>query len=144
MQQRVIALALFALAGCGDQSRAPALVLHTAGGPVRVAVEIVATPETRARGLMYRTSLSDDRGMLFVFPDEAVHDFWMKNTYIPLDLVFIGQGGRVVGVRADATPLSTAPIGVGRPARYVLEVPGGYAARRGIAAGDQVELPPLP
>jgi len=110
-------------------------VIHTAAGArAEVAVEVAATPEAQARGLMYR------RGMLFVFPAEAPHEFWMKNTFIPLDMIFIGADGRIVGIHANATPLSTAPLGVERPSRYVLEVPGGWAARRGVAPGDRVEL----
>jgi hypothetical protein len=82
--------------------------------------------------------------MLFVFPDESVRAFWMKNTLIPLDMLFIAADGRVVGIHREATPLSTAPVGVGAPSRYVLEVPGGYAARRGIRPGDRVTLRGLP
>ena len=64
----------------------------------------------------------------------------MKNTLIPLDMIFIAADGRIVGIHADATPLSTAAIGVGKPSRFVLEVPGGYARRRGIASGDRVDF----
>jgi hypothetical protein len=142
MQPRGGIVALLALAAC--RAGGADVVVHTRGGPVRVAVEVVDTPERRARGLMYRTRLDDDHGMLFVFPTDEVQSFWMKNTYIPLDLVFIGDDRRIVGIHAEATPHSEAPIGIGRPSRWVLEVPGGYTRRRGIAAGDQVELPPLP
>src|SRR2546430_340539 len=131
--------ALLALVACGRSE--PAAVIHTAaGGRAEVAVEVAATPEAQARGLMYRRALADGRGMLFVFPAEAPHEFWMKNTFIPLDMIFIGADGRIVGIHANATPLSTAPLGVERPSRYVLEVPGGWAARQGVAAGDRVEL----
>jgi len=78
--------------------------------------------------------------MLFVFDEDRNHSFWMKNTLIPLDMLFIARDGTVVGIHANATPLSTANIAVGKPSRYVLEVPGGWAARHGVAAGAQVEF----
>jgi uncharacterized membrane protein (UPF0127 family) len=119
-------------------------VIRTAHGPVAVTVEVAATEAARERGLMYRTALAEGTGMLFVFPAAAEHAFWMKNTLIPLDMIFIADDRRIVGVHADAVPLSTAPISVGAPSRYVLEVPGGFAARRGIAVGDVVELAGVP
>jgi uncharacterized membrane protein (UPF0127 family) len=131
-------LTLAGLSGC--RASGPLAVIHTAGGPVRVTLEVASTPDALAKGLMYRSALPDGHGMLFVFTADADHRFWMKNTLIPLDMLFIAADGRVVGIHADATPLSTAQVGVGRPSRYVLEVPGGYAARRGIATGDRVEL----
>ena len=118
----------------------PVARIHTTGGPVDVALEVAATPETQQRGLMYRSALADDHGMLFVFPIDSEHEFWMKNTLIPLDMLFIAHDGTIVAIHADAKPLSTAPISVGKVSRYVLEVPGGYAARRHIASGDRVEL----
>jgi uncharacterized membrane protein (UPF0127 family) len=147
MQQRVMrataTLLLAALLAAACAERPPAARIHTAGGVVEVAVEVAATPEALQRGLMYRTELPDGHGMLFVFPEDRDHRFWMKNTLIPLDMLFIGADGTIVGVHANATPLSTASVGVGRPSRYVLEVPGGWAARRGVAAGQRVELPPI-
>ena len=133
-----LALTLAGLSGC--RSSGPLAVIHTASGPVRVTLEVASTPDALAKGLMYRNALPDGHGMLFVFTADADHRFWMKNTLIPLDMLFIAADGRVVGIHADATPLSTAQVGVGRPSRFVLEVPGGYAARRGIATGDRVEL----
>jgi uncharacterized protein len=122
----------------------PTARVHTAAGVVSIALEVAATPEAMHRGLMYRTALADGTGMLFVFPDDAEHSFWMKNTLIPLDMLFLDAGGRVVGIHANAKPLSTLPITVGVPSRYVIEVPGGWAAGHGIAPGDRVELPDLP
>ena len=133
----LLALAVLAVA-CRQPG--PVATVHTARGSVRIRLELALTPEAQERGLMYRSSLPEDQGMLFVFPADADHSFWMKNTLIPLDLLFIAADGTVVGLHANATPLSTASIGVGRPSRYVLEVPGGNAARRGIAAGDRVEF----
>jgi len=115
--------------------------IHAGDGVVEVRVEVVSTPEALAHGLMYRSELADGHGMLFVFPEESDHRFWMKNTLIPLDMIFIGADGTIVGIHRDATPLSTAPVGVGRPSRYVLEVPGGWTGRTGVAPGQRVELP---
>jgi uncharacterized protein len=137
---RALGLVLALLAGHGCASDSPAAVIRAAGGPVEVALEVAATPDAMERGLMYRSSLADGHGMLFTFPDETDHGFWMKNTMIPLDMLFVGGDGRIVGIHADAVPLSEAVITVGHPSRWVIEVPGGFAARRGIAVGDRVEL----
>ncbi len=128
------------LLGAGCRPGGPTATIETARGAVRVALEVATTPAEQERGLMYRRDLPDDHGMLFVFATAARHDFWMKNTVIPLDMVFIGDDRTVVGIRPNATPLSTDPIGVDRPSRFVLEVPGGWAERRGLAVGDRVEL----
>jgi uncharacterized protein len=121
----------------------PTATVHTKGGPVPVTLEVAADEATRQRGLMYRDQLADGHGMLFVFDDETEHSFWMKNTLIPLDMIFIGSDGRIVGVLSNTTPLSLTPVSVGRPSKYVLEVAGGYAARAGIATGDRIDLPAL-
>src|SRR2546430_10928561 len=131
MQQRVMRAAVAAalvLVGCRD--RGPVAVIRGPGAAVEVSLEVAATPAERERGLMYRTSLAEGRGMLFVFDADGNQSFWMKNTLIPLDLLFIARNGTVVGIHANATPLSTANIAVGKPSRYVLEVPGGWAARQ--------------
>ena len=135
---RAAAAAVLALAGCRD--RGPVAVIRGPGTAVEVSLEVAATPAERERGLMYRSSLAEGRGMLFVFDADGNQSFWMKNTLIPLDLLFIARDGTVVGIHANATPLSTANIAVGKPSRYVLEVPGGWAAQQGIAAGAQVEF----
>ena len=135
--------ALLALAVACTQG-GPAATIHGTGAVTEVALEVATTPEAQERGLMYRTSLADGHGMLFVFAGESEHQFWMKNTLIPLDMLFIAADGRIAGIHADATPLSTAPITVGKPSRFVLEVPGGFCARRGIAPGDRVEFRGLP
>ncbi len=135
---RAAVAAALALAGCRD--RGPVAVIRGPGAAVEVSLEVAATPAERERGLMYRTSLAEGRGMLFVFDADGNQSFWMKNTLIPLDLLFIARDGTVVGIHANATPLSTANIAVGKPSRYVLEVPGGWAARHGVAAGAQVEF----
>lgn len=128
--------ALLALPGC---DRSPAVVLQPrAGSAVTVHVEIADTPDAQSLGLMYRDRLDADRGMLFLFEHETEHPFWMKNTRISLDMIFIASDGRIVGVHPNATPYSLAPIGVGEPSRAVLEVNAGFAATHGIAPGDRV------
>jgi hypothetical protein len=130
--------ALAVAAACGGTE--PLAVIHTRGGPVEVRLELARTPAEQRQGLMYRTALADGAGMLFLFDADTDHRFWMKNTFIPLDMIFIDRDLRIVGIHPNAVPQSTAAVGVGRPSRYVLEVPGGWAARRGVAAGDRVEL----
>ena len=145
MQQRVIAgicgLALALLAACGSQ---PVAVLHGTAGPASVRLEIANTDATRTKGLMFRQSLADGDGMLFVFDQTSEHGFWMRNTFIPLDMIFIGDDLRVVGVHARAVPQSTETVSIGVPSRYVLEVPGGWAERHGVTRGTQVELRDVP
>ena len=135
---RAAVAAALALAGCRD--RGPVALIRGPGAAVEVSLEVAATPAERERGLMYRRSLAEGRGMLFVFDADGNQSFWMKNTLIPLDLLFIARDGTVVGIHANATPLSTANIAVGKPSRYVLEVPGGWAARHGISAGARVDF----
>lgn len=106
-------------------------------------VEIAETAEQRARGLMYRAQLPPDRGMLFVQPRAAVVNFWMKNTRMPLDLLYFDVRGRLVELHRDTPPCTTAqcPTYPSRGAvRYVLEIAGGEAARRGIRPGARLGL----
>jgi uncharacterized membrane protein (UPF0127 family) len=139
-------LAALGLLACAIACRpaGPTATVHTRGGAVDVSLEVVQTDATRQRGLMYREHVPDGHGMLFVFGDDSDRIFWMKNTVIPLDIIFIGADRQVVGVARNTTPLSLAPISVGRPSRWVLEVAGGYASRAGIAVGDKVDLPSVP
>ena len=140
VQRRVIVLAVvLLLTACGHGG--PEVAIHTAKtGTVRVKVEIARTPDEQALGLMYRSSLPSDHGMLFLFPEETDHRFWMKNTYIPLDMIFIAADGRVAGIHPHAVPLSEAPISIEKPAKWVLEVNAGWAAKHGVAPGDSVGL----
>ena len=114
------------------------LTIETASGPHRFEVEVATDEPTRQRGLMFRQSLAPDHGMLFVFPRNEPISMWMKNTYIPLDMVFIRADGRVHRVERDTTPFSERTIESGESVRYVLELPAGTAARIGIARGDRV------
>lgn len=127
--------------GCGEpDTRDPAHVVFVSDGDrrTRVQVEVVDRHDQRARGLMYRRRLEADSGMLFVYPVESNRTFWMKNTYIPLDMVFIGDNRRVVGVVEHAKPLSLERLGVDRPSRFVVEVNAGFARRHGIRPGTRV------
>ncbi len=116
----------------------PAPLTIEDGGSLQI--EIAETNEQRARGLMFRTDLPDDRGMLFVFERIGPLGFWMKNTPTPLDLVFIGDDGRVVGI-LPGEPYSTDGISPGVPARFVLEVKRGIAEKAGIAEGVRLNHP---
>ena len=89
---------------------------------------------------MYRTDLGVDAGMLFLFPQDEDLQFWMKNTPLPLDMIFIDVSRTVVGIVANARPFSTQTRGIGKPSRYVLEVRGGFCTGHGIATGDKVDF----
>ena len=101
-------------------------------------VEIASTPEDRARGLMFRKSIERDQGMLFIFPREEQLAFWMKNTFVPLDMVFVSSDWRVVGVLKDVPPLSEERRMVEAVSQYVLEFAAGTAEREQIQAGMRV------
>lgn len=105
------------------------------------AVEVMRTPEERAKGLMYRRELPEGRGMLFDFSPEQNVSMWMKNTYISLDMIFIRADGRILRIAEKTTPESEAIIPAGGPVRGVLEVVAGTAKKYGIAPGDRVAHP---
>jgi uncharacterized membrane protein (UPF0127 family) len=131
-----------AAAPAGSAWEAPApgsdvrrVVFATELGAVPVEVEVVTTPEGRARGLMFRERLDPGKGMLFVFPHPEVHRFWMKNTLIPLDMVHLDEERFVVGIVVRAEPKTLAERSIGIPSQYVVEVPGGWAGASGISVG---------
>jgi len=105
-----------------------------------VSVEIARTSPTVQRGLMYRTSLGPESGMIFEFGEERPRTFWMKNTCIPLDMLFLSSDGTVVGILEEVPVLNEAPRAVPCPAAYVLEVNAGYARRHGLTPGMKTEL----
>jgi uncharacterized membrane protein (UPF0127 family) len=105
------------------------------------AVEIADNDTERAKGLMYRRELPEGQGMLFDFHREQEVSFWMQNTYIPLDMVFIRGDGRILRIAENTEPLSTRLIPSGGPVRAVLEVIGGTTRKLGIAPGDRVASP---
>lgn len=107
-----------------------------------VEVEIVNTPETRQKGLMFRESLGENEGMLFIFEEEGLYPFWMKNTLIPLDIIWISQDMQIVDIKT-AVPCNEDPCPNYSPsgkALYVLEVNAGFAERKGIEIGDEVNF----
>jgi uncharacterized membrane protein (UPF0127 family) len=119
----------------------PTLEIASKTGVHVFAVEIADTEAQRAKGLMFRKELPDGQGMLFDFQREQEVSFWMKNTYIPLDMIFIRRDGRILRIAENTEPLSTRIIPSGGPVRAVLEVIGGTARKFGIAPGDRVAFP---
>ncbi|WP_343343308.1 DUF192 domain-containing protein [Sphingomicrobium sp. XHP0239] len=103
-------------------------------------VEVAETREQQNRGLMFRETLAPDRGMIFLYDDEAVRGFWMRNTYIPLDIIYIRADGTIATIHANTLPLSEAPYSSLEPVQNVLEIAGGRAAELGISEGDKVQL----
>lgn len=113
------------------------LIARTANGDRSFGIEIARDPGERSIGLMHRESMDTDHGMLFVFPEQQVVGFWMKNTPLPLDLIFIGQDGLVKDIESGE-PLSEASISPDQPVRFVLELNAGTAARVGIVEGTEI------
>jgi uncharacterized membrane protein (UPF0127 family) len=107
-----------------------------------VDAEVASTEAQQDRGLMYRTSMPEDHGMLFDLGASQVVEFWMRNTCIPLDMIFVDQQGLVVGIVQNAPPLDDTPRGVGRPSMYVLEVNGGWTSQHGVKAGQRMTVGP--
>ena len=125
----------------GDVLFKPAsLKIETKTGPVLLNVEVADTEAKREQGLMFRRSLSGDHGMIFLFDGEHEITMWMKNTYIPLDMIFIGNDWRVRHIAYDAEPFSTDVISSMRPASRVLEIGAGQAKKLGVSVGDSVLL----
>ncbi len=117
------------------------LTIVTTSGTHRFQVEVMRTDEERARGLMFRRFMPADRGMLFDFKREEQVAMWMKNTYIPLDMLFIDRSGKIVNIARDAEPLSERIIPSGAPAYAVLELNGGVARKLDMKVGDMVQHP---
>ncbi|HEY0478516.1 MAG TPA: DUF192 domain-containing protein [Kofleriaceae bacterium] len=118
----------------------PKVHLSAPQGDVAVEVEIVATPAQIERGLMFREHLPPDQGMLFLMKEERNWPFWMRNTLIPLDLIYIARDLTIAGIVENAEPRTDTLREVGRPSLYVLEVNGGFAAAHKLAAGMKVQF----
>lgn len=119
------------------------LVIETEKGPVQFTIELATTSEERSQGLMNREQMADDHGMLFDFGVTRPVMMWMKNTILPLDMVFLSDDGEVLGVAADAVPFSEDIIASPGAVRYVLEINGGLASRKNIDAGDRASHPSI-
>jgi uncharacterized membrane protein (UPF0127 family) len=143
---RFLAAALL-LAGVGCARDVPGARLPVEAlvvGNSRVTAELAANREDRARGLMFRESMPEDHGMLFIYPVEAPLVFWMKNTPLPLSIAFADSGGRILRI-ADMEPYSEEPIHSGSPVRYALEMNRGWFDRHGVFAGDAIRgIPRIP
>ncbi len=144
-----------AIAGCSPQAPATpvvdnaaytelqtvALTIRSANRSHRFTVEVARSPEEQRRGLMFRRSLADDRGMIFPYDAPLEVAFWMKNTLIPLDMIFIRADGTIARIAANTTPGLLQPVPAGEPVVAVLELRGGRSAELGIRPGDRVEWP---
>jgi uncharacterized protein len=123
------------------RAAAPSVTLAPAGrAPVKVRVEVARTMDQRTNGLMFRERLDADAGMVFLFENDDNHTFWMKNTPLPLDMIFITKDLVVAGVVENAVPFTTETRSCGQQSRFVLEVNAGFAARNGVGAGTRVEF----
>lgn len=123
------------LAACSDEK---VLTIHSDTVDHTFKVEVVNTPESRAKGLMYVQELAPDAGMLFDFLEEREVSFWMRNTYIPLDMLFIRADGVIANIHVNARPHDVTGIPSEGPVQFVLEIPGGRSVELGIEAGDTV------
>jgi uncharacterized membrane protein (UPF0127 family) len=117
---------------------ASAVEIDTGARRVTFHVELARTEPEREKGLMYREHLAPDAGMLFLFERSSVQTFWMKNTLIPLDMIFISPDYKIVGIVNDAEPQTLSVRSVGEPSQYVLEIGAGLSARLGFRAGQPV------
>jgi uncharacterized protein len=136
------------LAVCATVARAQlaqfpsaALTIVTASGPHEFTVELATTPQQMAQGLMFRQRLAPDAGMLFDYATPSMATMWMKNTLIPLDMLFVDATGHIVNIHERAVPRSLAVIAAAAPVRAVIELNGGTAARLEIRPGDRVVYP---
>ena len=134
------ALAIFAQAAFAQLPVAP-LTVKTDEGAHAFTVEVANTPEAITQGLMFRESLAPNAGMLFDFGEVRPASMWMKNTLIPLDMLFMDETGEVIAIARNAVPGSLRSLGPGVPVRAVLEIAGGRAKELGITPGDTVEHP---
>jgi hypothetical protein len=139
-----VAIAFIAIAATPVRT-APLQTLEIASktGVHIFSVEIADTEPAREKGLMFRKALPEGRGMLFDFQKDQDVSFWMKNTYIPLDMIFIRGDGRILRIAENTEPMSTRTVPSGGPVRAVLEVIGGTAEKMGLAPGDRVAYAPF-
>lgn len=136
----VTLLAGLALVGCAGEETATVTINTSGGERVEVEAEIAEDEAKRRKGLMERTELAENAGMLFVYDREQSLSFWMRNTLIPLSIAYIGAEGRIVDIQ-DMQPLDETPHPSAEPAQYALEVNQGLFEERGVEVGDEVEVP---
>jgi len=122
----------------------PQVIFETPEGDLVVTVEVARTVNEQTKGLMFRTELKPDAGMIFLYDHDADHSFWMKNTYLPLDMIYIGADGVVVGAVENAAPLTLTSRRIGKPSRHVLEVNAGFCRSHGVQAGTKVRYLGIP
>jgi uncharacterized membrane protein (UPF0127 family) len=115
------------------------LTVTHASIPHKFKVELASTPDQQEKGLMFRTAMAPDEGMIFPMSGGRWASFWMKNTVIPLDIIFIGMDGKISNIAANAVPYDVTPLRSTAPVSGVLELGGGRAAQLGIASGDPVK-----
>ena len=133
----VLAVLLWA-AACQAQ---PKVIIQTKENrELTFQVDVADTPAKRELGLQYRRDLAADRGMIFLFPSESHHSFWMKNTPIPLDMIFISSDQKIVGIVERAVPFSTDSRSVPAASQFVLEINGGLAGQYGVKVGDSIRF----
>jgi uncharacterized membrane protein (UPF0127 family) len=140
----VLAFLVFALGGALEPCRAAGGGVEFSAATVDIAgravkVQLAATPQAQQRGLMYRKSLPEDEGMLFLYDFPKIRCMWMKNTLVPLTAAFLDSRGRILGF-ADMDPLTTQSHCSGAPVMYVLEMNRGWFARHGVREGDSLDL----
>jgi uncharacterized membrane protein (UPF0127 family) len=140
LRRLVLGLVILApLAAARGAASTEQMVVRSAKAPVTFVVEVASTPDERQRGLMFRDSLAPLHGMLFDLGTVQPVSMWMKDTKIPLDMLFIDGTGRITRIAADTVPMSEAIIPSEEPVRAVLEIGGGESARLGIRVGDRVQ-----
>lgn len=142
------------LFSCGDEPKEPEVetieiefkkegelkILKNGEVTRTIDIEIADTPYEWETGLMYRESMEDNQGMLFIYPNEAPRSFYMKNTYIPLDIIFMSKDTTVVSIKENAIPRDETPIPSNAPARFILEINGGNSAEWNIDEGDKMKF----
>ncbi len=141
LRSLTLALVAFFVAVAQPSAAAPdleKLAFVTRSGVHEFSVEVMRTPGEHGKGLMYRRYMPDDRGMLFDFGKNDVIHMWMKNTYIPLDMIFVGKDGKVFSIARDTEPFSERTVSSGGPVVGVVELNAGAAAKIGLAVGDEV------
>jgi uncharacterized protein len=141
-RRALLLVAALCVAACGNAARptVPGAQLPLEWlvvGTHRISVEVASGPAERNRGLMFRESLPADHGMLFIFPDERLLTFWMRNTSLPLSIAYADAGGRIVRI-SDLEPLDEHPVSSGRPARYALEMRRGWFREHAVFEGDRI------